>query len=132
MIALTHAEKAAEAHDRIGDAAGAFADHEVVDVSETLALSVVNRRPFDFVRGDEICRLVVLHRLRTGSAHPGPTSPTALARAHSEHARAATGRIGLSTAERRREHVADGTADQNAEHRNEVVDPAAGQTLVVA
>ena len=53
MIALAHAEEAAERHHGIGYLAGVLVDHETVHRAEVLALPVINRRTDDFVGGDE-------------------------------------------------------------------------------
>src|SRR5829696_6901273 len=58
VIALAHAEPAAEAHDRIGDLPRALPDHEVVDRAEALAAPVVDGRTLDLVGGDQVPGLV--------------------------------------------------------------------------
>src|SRR3546814_18490279 len=47
------AHRAAEAHHRIGDAAGIFVDHEVDDRPEPLAVASDDRRAFDLLRRNE-------------------------------------------------------------------------------
>src|SRR3546814_19331826 len=47
------AHRAAEAHHRIGDAAGIFVDHEVDDRPEPLAVAPDDRRAFDLLRRNE-------------------------------------------------------------------------------
>ncbi len=51
MVALAHAEEAAEAHHRVGDATGTLADHEVVHLAEALALPVQIGENFDGPKG---------------------------------------------------------------------------------
>src|SRR5690242_17427597 len=66
MIAASHAEEAAEGHNRVSDVARAFLDHEVIYGAELRTVSVVYCCSFDFIRSDQIARLV-----RGGAGH-GP------------------------------------------------------------
>ncbi len=53
-------EDAAEAQNSVLDTATAFADHEVLDLPQPLAILVVDCGAFNLIRCDEGCRFVML------------------------------------------------------------------------
>src|SRR3984893_11889029 len=53
MVAFAKPEEAPERHNSIGDLAGVFVDHEVIDVPELLSVALINRRAFHLIRGDQ-------------------------------------------------------------------------------
>ena len=53
-MTVTQAEETAEAHHRVGDAAGDFIDHQMIDLSDLLALKVVNVGAFHILAGDQL------------------------------------------------------------------------------
>jgi hypothetical protein len=56
-------KKAAERHYGVGDLPGRFVDHQSVSRADLLALSIVDLRAIDLVRGNQVAGFVGLYGL---------------------------------------------------------------------
>src|SRR5205085_1632254 len=67
-VFLANAEKAAKGHDRIGDPAATFVDHDALDCADPVAIAAPHRRAFHFVAGDQT-RGFAHHDVGSNSGH---------------------------------------------------------------
>src|SRR5215203_7007857 len=66
MLLCTHAKKASEGHDRIGDAPAYLLDHQTLDASDICALRIIDGRTFHPIALDQgpaghCCRTCLCH-----------------------------------------------------------------------